>query len=232
MARRRAGPAERVGFGQRIRRYLIAGLLVWIPLAITLWVINLIVGAMDQSLELVPPRYQPDLLIGLHIPGIGVVLTILVLLVTGVLVSNIVGQRLVRFWESLLARIPFVKSVYSSVKQVSDTLFAPSGQAFRKALLIQWPRDGVWTIAFLTGTPAPDVAKHLQGDYISVYVPTTPNPTGGYFVMLPRASTIELDMSVDEALKYIISMGVAAPDARQLKAAPGADAGDRAKGSR
>lgn len=217
---RRAGPAERMTFGQRFRRYLIAGLLVWVPLAITLWVLDLIVSSMDRSLELVPPQYRPDALIGVHIPGVGVVLTVVVVLATGLLVSNIIGQRLVGFWESMLGRIPVVKSIYSSVKQVSDTLFAPSGQAFRKALLIQWPREGMWTIAFMTGAPGGDAATHLQGDYVSVYVPTTPNPTGGYFVMLRRSDAIELDMSVDEALKYIISMGVAVPELHHHNTAP------------
>jgi len=219
MTPRRDGPAESVTPGQRLRRYLIAGLLVWVPLAITLWVLDLIVSTMDQSLELLPPQYQPQALFGFRIPGVGVVLTIVVVLATGVLVSNIIGQRFVQFWESVLSRIPVVKSIYSSVKQVSDTLFAPSGQAFRKALLVQWPREGMWTIAFATGTPGGDAATHLQGDYVSVYVPTTPNPTGGYFIMLKRSDAIELDMTVDEALKYIISMGVAVPEPhRQITA--------------
>jgi len=150
------------------------------------------------------------------------VLTFLIVLVTGVLVSNIIGQRFVQFWESMLSRIPVVKSIYNSVKQVSDTLFAPSGQAFRKALLIQWPREGMWTIAFMTGTPGGGAATHLQGDYVSVYVPTTPNPTGGYFIMLRRSDAIELDMTVDEALKYIISMGVAVPELHHHDTAPSA----------
>jgi uncharacterized membrane protein len=142
----------------------------------------------------------------------GLVLTLLVVFVTGVLAANIIGQRLVSFWEGLLARIPVVNSIYRGVKRVSDTLFAPGGQAFRKAVLVEWPRPGAWTIAFLTGTPGGDVANHLPGDCISIYVPTTPNPTGGYFVIVPRAQTVELDMTVDEALRYIISMGVAAPE--------------------
>jgi uncharacterized membrane protein len=156
------------------------------------------------------------------VPGQGVILTVLIVFVTGVLAANFIGQRLVRIWDRLLNRIPFVSSIYSAVKQVSDTLFSSSGQAFRKAVLVQWPRDGVWTIAFLTGVPGGDVANHLKGDYVSVYVPTTPNPTGGYFVMLPRAEVIELDMSVDDALKYIISMGVASPSGRlEAARAPG-----------
>jgi len=196
---------------KKIKRYLITGLLIWVPLVITMWVLDLLVGTMDQTLQLLPPRWRTEGWLGVHIPGLGVVLTVLIVLVTGVLAANIIGQQLVKFWEGVLARIPVVNSIYTGVKQVSDTLFAPGGQAFRKAVLVQWPGPGMWTIAFLTGKPGGDVANHLKGDYVSVYVPTTPNPTGGYFIMAPRANVIELDMSVDEALKYIISMGVVAP---------------------
>jgi uncharacterized membrane protein len=155
-----------------------------------------------------------------HIPGLGVLLTIGIVFVTGVLASNILGQKLLNLWEGILGRIPFVKTIYSGVKQVSDTVFSPSGQAFRKALLVQYPRPGSWTIAFQTGVPGGDVARHLHADYISVYVPTTPNPTSGFFLMMPRADVIELDMNVDDALKYVISMGVVAPGDAQ-SAAPG-----------
>jgi uncharacterized membrane protein len=195
-----------------MKKYLITGLLIWIPLAITIWVLDLIVSTMDQSLLLLPPQYQPQALLGYKIPGLGALLTVLVVFVTGVLASNILGQRLLLFWESILGRIPVVKSIYSGVKQVSDTLFAPGGQAFRKALLVQYPRQGSWTIAFLTGQPGGDVANHLRGEYLSVYVPTTPNPTSGFFLMMPKAEIVELDMSVDEALKYVISMGVVPPE--------------------
>ncbi len=194
-----------------MRRYLITGLLIWVPLGITFWVMHALVSTMDQSLLLLPEAWRPRTWLGFDVPGLGVVLTILVVLVTGVFAANVLGQKLVLAWESILGRIPVVKSIYASVKQVSDTVFSSSGEAFRKALLIQWPRDGTWTIAFLTGAPGGDVVNHLEGDYVSVYVPTTPNPTGGYFVMLPRSEVIELDMSVDDALKYIISMGVAPP---------------------
>ena len=195
-----------------MKKYLITGLLIWIPLAITIWVLDLIVSTMDQSLLLLPPQYQPQVLLGYQIPGLGALLTLVVVFATGVLASNILGQRLLWFWEYVLGRIPVVKTIYNSVKQVSDTLFAPGGQAFRKALLVQYPREGSWTIAFLTGRPGGDVSNHLHGDYLSVYVPTTPNPTSGFFLMIRKADAIELDMSVDEALKYVISMGVVAPD--------------------
>ena len=194
-----------------IRRYLITGLLIWVPLVITLWVLDLLVSTMDRTLLLLPAEWRTEAWLGMHIPGLGVILTLLVVFATGVFAANIIGQRLVKFWEGILSRIPVVNSIYTGVKQVSDTLFAPGGQAFRKALLVEWPTPGMWTIAFLTGVPGGDVANHLEGDYLSIYVPTTPNPTGGYFVMMPRASVVELDMTVDEALKYIISMGVAAP---------------------
>jgi len=195
-----------------MKKYLITGLLIWIPLAITLWVLELIVSTMDQSLLLLPPRYQPEVVLGYKIPGLGALLTVIVVFVTGVLASNILGQRLLMFWENVLGRIPVVKTIYNGVKQVSDTLFAPGGQAFRKALLVQYPREGSWTLAFLTGQPGGDVANHLRGEYVSVYVPTTPNPTSGFFLMMPRADVIELDMSVDDALKYVISMGVVPPE--------------------
>jgi len=200
--------------GQLIKRYFITGLLIWVPLAITAWVLSLIAGIADQSLRLLPESMHPHYLLGFDVPGTGVVLTLLIILITGLLAANFIGQRLVSWWEKLLARIPVVNSIYNSVKQVSDTLFSSSGNAFRKALLVQYPRAGSWTIAFLTGTPGGDVANHLQGDYVSVYVPTTPNPTSGFFLMLPRNEVIELDMAVDEALKYIISMGVVAPPVR------------------
>jgi uncharacterized membrane protein len=195
-----------------MKKYLITGLLIWIPLVITLWVLKLVVDTLDQSLLLLPPGLRTEAWLGFHMPGMGVLLTLLIVLLTGVVTANFVGQRLVHLWHEILHRIPVVSSIYSSVKQVSDTLFSSSGEAFRKALLVQWPREGMWTIGFLTGAPGGDVAQRLQGDYVSVYVPTTPNPTGGYFVMLQRKDVIELDMSVDTALKYVISMGVAAPN--------------------
>ena len=195
-----------------MRKYFVTGLLILVPLAITGWVLWTIIGALDHSLFLLPENWRPDKLFGYKGPGVGAVLTILIVFLTGVATRNFVGKQVVYLWESLLVRIPIVKSIYSSVKQVSDTLFSSSGNAFRKALLVQYPHQGSWTIAFLTGTPGGDVKNHLVGDYVSVYVPTTPNPTSGFFLMMRRADTIELDMTVDAALKYIVSMGVASPD--------------------
>jgi uncharacterized membrane protein len=197
-----------------LKRYFLTGLLIWVPLAITAWVLSLIVSTLDQSLRLLPAAVHPQNLLGFDIPGVGALLTLAVILVTGLLATNFIGQRLVLWWEALLRRIPVVNSVYTAVKQVSDTLFSSNGNAFRKALLIPYPRQGSWTIAFLTGKPGGDVANYLQGDYVSVYVPTTPNPTSGFFLMMPSADVVELDMSVDEALKYIISMGVVTPPNR------------------
>ena len=193
------------------RRWLLAGLLVLVPLAITLAVLNWIVGTLDQTLQILPETWRPDKLIGVHIPGFGVLLTLSIVLLIGGITSNFLGKKLVTWGDALLNRIPIVRSIYSSVKQVSDTVFSENGNAFRRALLVQWPREGVWTIGFQTGTPGGDVINHLAGDYVSVYVPTTPNPTGGYFVMLKREDCIELKMSVDEALTYVISMGVVVP---------------------
>lgn len=194
-----------------MKKYFITGLLVLVPLFITVWVITSLISMMDQSLLLLPVSWRPKAQLGLEIPGVGALLTLLIIFVTGLIATNFFGKRLILLWESLLARVPVVKSIYSSVKQVSDTLFSDSGNAFRQAVLVQFPRPGSWTIAFITGRPGGDVANHLLGDFVSVYVPTTPNPTGGYFLMMPRVEVIELDMSVDEALKYIISMGVVAP---------------------
>lgn len=196
---------------RRMKKYFITGLLVLVPLFITVWVLKTLVQTLDQSLLLLPVAWRPEALLGVDIPGFGVILTVAIVLATGLVATNIFGQQLIELWEGLLIRVPVVKSIYSSVKQVSDTLFSDSGNAFRQALLIEYPRQGSWTIAFLTGTPGGDVANHLQGEYVSVYVPTTPNPTSGFFLMLPKSEVIELDMSVDQALKYIISMGTVAP---------------------
>src|SRR6188508_2991655 len=194
-----------------MKKYLITGLLIWIPLVITLWVLKFIVDALDQTLHLLPPEFRTENWLGFHVPGMGAVMTVVIVFLTGAFATNLIGARLVDFWHMTLHRIPVVNSIYSSVKQISDTLFSSSGQAFRKALLVQWPAPGMWTIAFQTGTPGGGVAEHLPPDSLAVYVPTTPNPTGGYFVIVARKDVVELDMSVDQALKYIISMGVVPP---------------------
>lgn len=202
----------------RLRQYFITGLLVWLPMGVTVWVLLWLLGILDSiflgvlaTAEAMIPALGPLAERLRHIPGLGVILVAIVILATGLFVANMFGQWALRQWDRLMTRIPVVRSIYSSVKQVSDTLFSGSGQAFSKALLVQYPRQGAWTIAFLTGRPSGEVARHLDGDFISVYVPTTPNPTSGFFLMLPRTDAVELKMSVDEALKYVISMGVVAP---------------------
>ena len=200
-----------------MKRYFITGLLIWAPLGITIWVLSFILGMMDQSIMLLPTEWQPRNHLGFHIPGLGALMTLLIVFLTGLLTANFIGQRLVRWWEVLLHRIPVVRSVYQSVKQISDTVFSPSGQAFRQAVLLQYPRQGSWTIGFLTGKPGGEIADHLSGEMVSLYVPTTPNPTSGFFLMVPKADVIELDMSVEDALKYLISMGVVAPAALPVR---------------
>jgi len=202
-----------------VKKYFVAGLLVWLPLAVTIWVLSWLLGVLDgvfvsllSATQYVLPQSTHETVEFLRgVPGLGVAVVLVVLLLSGVFAANFVGQWWLRQWDALMARIPIVKSIYSSVKQVSDTLFSSSGNAFREAVLVQYPRQGSWTIAFVTGKPGGEVAGHLGQDFVSVYVPTTPNPTSGFFLMMPRADVHELKMSVDEALKYVISMGVVAP---------------------
>jgi len=209
-----------------LKKYLVAGLLVWLPLAITVWVLSWLLGLLDGLFGWLLDLSKTVLPLSTHsaiealagIPGLGVIVMVLGLILTGVLVANVIGQWWVHQWHRLMHQIPIVKSIYSSVKQVSDTLFSTSGNAFREAVLVQYPRPGAWTIAFVTGRPGGEVATHLPGDYVSVYVPTTPNPTSGFFLMMPRADVVTLRMSVDEALKYVISMGVVAPGAPKAAA--------------
>ncbi len=204
-----------------MKKYLIAGLLVWLPLAITVWVLTWLLSALDgvflallSATQAVMPASAHAFIERLrHLPGLGVLVLGVGMILTGVFVTNIFGQWWVHQWDRILQKIPIVKSIYSSVKQVSDTLFSSNGNAFREAVLVQYPRQGAWTIAFVTGQPGGEVVDKLSGDYLSIYVPTTPNPTSGFFLMVPRADVIELRMSVDEALKYVISMGVVAPPA-------------------
>jgi len=209
-----------------VKKYLLAGLLVWLPLAITLWVLHAILNTLDGVFEallsasqaLLPAAAYTPLEMLKKIPGLGVIVMFVGLLLTGVFAANMAGQWALRQGSKILSHIPIVKSIYSSVKQVSDTLFSSSGNAFREAVLVQYPRQGSWTIGFVTGKPGGEAALHLSGDYLSIYVPTTPNPTSGFFLMVPRADVVVLNMSVDEALKYVISMGVVAPP---LPFAPG-----------
>ena len=204
-----------------MKKYIIAGLLLWLPLAITVWVLLWVLGLLDgvfvallSVAKAVLPQGADTALdrIG-HLPGVSVLVMVAGLLLSGMFATNVLGQWAVRQWDRLMSHIPIVKSIYSSVKQVSDTLFSSNGNAFREAVLVQYPRAGCWTIAFVTGKPGGEVAEHLPGEHLSLYVPTTPNPTSGFFLMVPRGDVRPLAMSVDEALKYIISMGVVGPDA-------------------
>ena len=199
-----------------MKRYFITGLLIWVPLGITLWVLNLIIGSMDQTLLLLPHAWRPEAWLGMHLPGLGVVLTLAVILLTGLVTANIIGQRLLLFWEGLLGRIPVVKSIYYSVKQVSDTLFSGTGEAFRKVLLVRYPHPDAWSLAFQTNIPG-DVAGSLDAEYVGVFIPTTPSPVNGFYFFVKKSDTIELGISVDVALKYIVSMGVvSSPDKNHL----------------
>jgi uncharacterized membrane protein len=195
-----------------LKKYFVTGLLILVPLGITLWVLNLIVTTMDQTLLLPPPSVRNDF--PFNIPGTGVILTLAIVLVVGVLAHNFIGRHLVLWWEALLRRIPVVSSIYTSVKQVSDTLFSPSGQAFRKAVLVQFPRDGAWSVAFVVGDPGEALKRPLGGDLQTVYVPTAPNPTSGYILILPPDQIVDLHISVDDALKFVVSMGVVTPNGK------------------
>jgi len=194
-----------------IRKYLIAGLLVWVPIVISIWVLLLLAGLMDNVFLLLPEKYQPKTWLPINVPGLGFIPIVVIVLVTGMITANLVGRKLLGFWNELLNRIPIFRSIYGGVKQISDTLFSPEGKAFRKAVLVRYPHAGTWTVALLTGSPQHEVTDHLGYDNVSVFVPTTPNITAGFFLIVPKNEVHELDMSVDEALKYIISMGVAEP---------------------
>ena len=194
-----------------LRRYFIAGLLVWVPLMITILVIRVLVGMMDKTLLLLPPGWRPEALLGMKIPGLGVALTVLVVFLTGLVVANFAGRRLVRLWESLLARIPLVRTIHSAVKQVMETVFNAGSDSFRKVLLIEYPRKGVWTIAFQTGELAGEIPERIEREAVTVFVPTTPNPTSGFVIVVPREELIELDMSIEDGLKLIMSLGVVTP---------------------
>ena len=196
---------------KQIRRYFVAGLLVWIPLGVTIFILRVLIGLMDRSLLLIPQPYRPEEWLGFTIPGLGLILTLLVLLVTGLLAANIVGRSMVGFWESLLDRIPVVRSVYSATKNFAEIVFSDSGQSFKKVLLIEYPRKGIYSLAFQTATKLGEVQGRMGEEMICTFVPTTPNPTSGYIIILPKKDIIELDMDIDEALKMIISLGVVVP---------------------
>ncbi len=194
-----------------IRSYLLAGLVVWLPILVTFVILRFLVDVLDQTIGLLPKAYQPEQLIGIHLPGLGVLLSLLVLVVTGIVAANFLGQRLVSWSESILARIPLVRTIYNAAKQVIQAVFSSNGQSFRKVLLVEYPRKGMWSLAFQTGICNPEVSRHTGSEMITIFVPTTPNPTSGFLMMVPVSDAIELEMSIDEALKFIISLGVMQP---------------------
>ena len=196
---------------KHLRRYLVAGLLVWIPLGVTVFILRVLIGLMDKTLLLIPAQYRPEEWLGFTVPGLGLILTLLVLLVTGLLAANIVGRSMVGLWESLLDRIPVVRSVYSAAKNFTEIVFSDSGQSFKKVLLIEYPRKGIYSLAFQTATNLGEVQARMGEEMICTFVPTTPNPTSGYIIIVPKKDIIELDMEIDEALKMIISPGVIVP---------------------
>ena len=202
-----------------MKKYFVTGLLIWVPLAITLWVLAAIVRLMDQSLVLLPQAIQPERLLGFYIPGLGAILTVGIVLGTGLIATNIIGQKMVVYWENVLLHIPVVKSIYYSVKQVSDTLFSGNGESFRKVLLVRYPHPEAWSVAFMTGNAARPIAELLPDEHVGVFIPTTPSPVNGFFFFVRKRDVIELDISVDDALKYIVSMGVVPPTTRGRAAA-------------
>ncbi|HXV59345.1 MAG TPA: DUF502 domain-containing protein [Vicinamibacteria bacterium] len=204
----------------KIKRHIAAGLLVWVPLVVTFFSLRFVINVMDKTLLLIPAPFRPDNLLGFHIPGLGVILTFTLLLVTGSLAANILGRRFLDAWERFLARIPLVSWVYSGVKKVAETLLSPNGQSFRKVLLLEYPRKGLWSLAFQTASALDEVQARTEKEVICVFVPTTPNPTSGFILMVPRDEAIELDMSVDEALRMIISLGVVVPEWRRRHLVP------------
>ena len=198
---------------RRARRYLMSGLLIWLPIIATVLVLRFIVGLMDQLLLLVPRNLRPDALLGFHIPGLGVVFAVIVLLLTGLMVTNFIGRWLVDQWDEVLARIPFIRAIYGGVKSFSETLFSNKGNSFKKVLLIQYPRAGMWSIGFQTNADLPEISARTGAEQVCVFVPTTPNPTSGFIMMVPRAEVIELDMTVDAAMKMVVTLGVVMPAA-------------------
>ena len=196
---------------KNFRRYLVAGLLVWLPIGVTVFLVRILIGLMDRSLLLLPSQFRPESVIGFGIPGLGFLLTVVVLLLTGVLAANFVGKSMVNFWERLLDRIPFVRSIYSATKNFAEIVFSGSGQSFKKVLLIEYPRKGIYSLAFQTSTELGEVQERVGEDLVCTFVPTTPNPTSGYIIVLPKKDIIELDMEVEQALKMIMSLGVVVP---------------------
>lgn len=202
-----------------IKSYIIAGLLVWLPIVATFLVIRFLVDLLDETVSILPTAYQPETLIGFNLPGIGVVLSVLIVFFTGLIVTNFLGKRLFTLWEAIVERIPFVRAIYNAVKQVATTVLSKDGQSFKNVYLVEYPRKGMWSIAFQTGTATGEIEKHAGGDMITIFIPTTPNPTSGFLMMVPKSEAQLLEMSVDQALKLVISLGVVQPNTSPKKQA-------------
>lgn len=195
-----------------LRKYLVAGLLVWLPLAATVFIIKLVVDILDLTILLLPVEYQPESLLGFSVPGLGVILAVSILIITGILAANLLGRQLVSLWEGLLSRIPLVRTIYNSIKQITTTILTSDGKSFRKVVMIEYPRKETWSMGFLSNEQLAIDSKHINTDMVAVFVPTTPNPTSGYIIMLPKQDVIELDLSIEDGFKFIISMGVIVPN--------------------
>lgn len=211
---------KKPNLGQRIRRYMIAGLLLWLPIGVTIFIMRFLVDLMDRTLLLLPAGWRPDALLGFRVPGLGLLLALLLLLVTGVLVTNLVGRQLVTWWESLLKRIPIVRSVYSGAKTFTETVFTDKGKAFKSVLLVEYPRKGIWTLGFQSGEQVAEAAHRAGRGLVCVFIPTTPNPTSGFIILVPAEDVIPLDMSIDDAMRLIFTLGVVAPDWAAREPAP------------
>ncbi len=195
-----------------LRRYLIAGLLVWVPLIVTGLIIKFLVDLLDFTILLLPPSWRPEAILGFSVPGAGVVVAIVIVVLTGIVAANIVGRKLFDLGEAIVDRIPLVRSIYSAVKQVMRSLFSDGDQSFRRVLIVQYPREGLWTMGFQTGVGVGEVQQRTERDVITVFIPTTPNPTSGFVIMVPREDAVELDMSVEDGLKFVMSLGVVTPE--------------------
>ena len=202
----------------KLRKYIITGLLIWVPLGITIFVIKLLVNLMDQTIVLLPPAWRPEALFGFEIPGLGIVISAMVIFITGFFLTNIAGRRIIGLWENLLDRIPLVRSIYSSVKQVTHTILSSDKDTFNEVLLIEYPRKGVWTLCFKTSDSPKTFDEATGKDLVTVFVPTTPNPTSGFILFVPREDVKKMDLDVEDALKLVMSLGVVTPDGKPVAA--------------
>ena len=213
-----AAEAHAPGFGARLRHYLVTGVLVWVPLLATWWVASTLINLIDRILLVVPPEYRPSTLLGFNVPGLGVILALVVLFVTGLLLANFLGRQVVALWEAVLNRIPLVNSMYSGIKQLLETFLSHDSRSFRKVLLVEYPSKGLWTLAFLAGDPVGEIQQKTASEVLTIYVPTAPNPTSGYVIFVAKDDAVELDMSVEDAMRMIVSLGMVVPASNKAEA--------------